>query len=77
MNLLEARGFRVQQLSFVPQTFENISRSQPALIATVRPLLRRGVSAAAKLPVLRAFVSVSTLLIATKGTPKGNGPSGA
>ena len=67
--LVEARGFRVQQLSFVPQTYENISRSQPVLIKALRPVLRRGVSAAAKLPLVRAFVSVSTLLIATKGMP--------
>ena len=73
LGLLEARGFRVQQLRFVPQTFENISGSQPRLIQAVRPLLRRGVSAAAKVPLVRALVSVSTLLIATKGAPKENG----
>ncbi len=72
MSLLEARGFHVQRLSFVPQTLENISGSQPVLIKTVRPLLRHGVSAAAKLPLVRAFVSVSTLFIATKGIAKGN-----
>src|SRR5271166_2540599 len=65
-HLLEAHGFRVQQLGFVPQTFENISQSQPALIGPVRPLLRHGVAAAAKLPLIRAFVSVSTFLMATK-----------
>jgi len=64
--LLEAHGFRVQQLSFVPQTFENVSRSQPALIRVSAPLLRSAASAGAKLTLLRAFVSVSTFLIATK-----------
>ena len=65
--LLEAHGFRVQQLGFVPQTFENISQSQPALIGPLRPLLRRGVAVAAKVPLIRGFVSVSTFLMATKG----------
>ena len=73
MRLLEAHGFRVQQSSFVPQTLENISGSQPALIRAARPLLRSGVSVAAKLPLVRAFVSVSTLLIATKDASERNG----
>jgi ubiquinone/menaquinone biosynthesis C-methylase UbiE len=64
--LLESHGFCIQQLGFVPQTFENISRSQPALIGPMRPLLRGGVAAAAKLPLIRVFVSVSTFLMATK-----------
>lgn len=66
MNLLQAHGFRVQQLGFVPQTLENISHSQPRFVGALRPVLRRGISAAAKLPFPRVFVSVSTLLTATK-----------
>jgi ubiquinone/menaquinone biosynthesis C-methylase UbiE len=66
VRLLEAHGFRIQQLNFVPQTFENISHSQPALIRAGRPLFRRSVSAAAKLPLIRVFVSVSTFLVTTK-----------
>jgi SAM-dependent methyltransferase len=64
--LLEAHGFRVQQLGFVPQTFENISKSQPALIGAIGPLLRQVVLIGAKVPLIRAFISVSTFLVATK-----------
>jgi ubiquinone/menaquinone biosynthesis C-methylase UbiE len=72
-NLLRRHGFRIQQVGFLPQTFENISGSQPTLITAVLPLLRRWVSAAAKLPFVQAFVSVSILLIATKNLPTPNG----
>jgi len=64
--LLEEHGFGIQECRSVPQTFENISGSQPALVRTLRPLLRSGMSAAANLPVLRALVSVSTFLVASK-----------
>ena len=64
--LLQTHGFQLQHLGFLPQTFENISGSQPAPIRAASPLLRGGISAAAKLPLIRALVSVSTFLVATK-----------
>jgi ubiquinone/menaquinone biosynthesis C-methylase UbiE len=64
--LLEAHGFRVQRWDFVPQTFENISGAQPALIKAFQPLLRSSISGASKLPLIRAFVSVSTFLVASR-----------
>jgi ubiquinone/menaquinone biosynthesis C-methylase UbiE len=65
VKLLRQHGFQVQEKSFVQQTFENISGSQPAVIKTVRPVISKAVSMCGKIPILKAFVSVSSFFVAT------------
>jgi SAM-dependent methyltransferase len=62
--LLERHGFRVEQRAFVQQTFENISGVQPHAVKSLRPLLRHGFRFLGKIPGMRAFVSVSSFLVA-------------
>jgi hypothetical protein len=69
--LLRQYGFRVQQQAFVQQTFENISRAQPWFVKVARPGLRLAVRVLGKIPVLRAFVSVSSFFVATAAPPIG------
>ena len=63
--LVRAAGFRVLETKYVWQTFENISRRQPALISFLRPALRKVASIAERVPVLRAL-GVSQVVIARK-----------
>jgi ubiquinone/menaquinone biosynthesis C-methylase UbiE len=65
VKLLRQHGFQVREQAFVQQTFENISGSQPAVIKAVRPVLSKAVSICGKLPILQAFVSVSSFVVAT------------
>jgi ubiquinone/menaquinone biosynthesis C-methylase UbiE len=63
-NLLQRYGFHVQERRFVQQTFENISGAQPRLVRTLRPALQQVVRTLGNIPVLRAFVSVSSFFVA-------------
>jgi len=65
VKLLRQHGFQVREKSFVQQTFENISGSQPAVIKILRPALSKAVSICGKIPILQAFVSVSSFFVAT------------
>jgi ubiquinone/menaquinone biosynthesis C-methylase UbiE len=69
--LLRQYGFHVQQRAFVQQTFENISGAQPWLVKSARPGLRLAVRLLGKIPVLRAFVSVSSFFVASVDAPMG------
>lgn len=63
--LLARNGFRVEQRSFVQQTFENISGAQPKAVGYLQPLLRHTLRFLGKVPGMRAFVSVSSFVVAT------------
>jgi ubiquinone/menaquinone biosynthesis C-methylase UbiE len=63
--LLVRAGFRIESTSYVWQTFENISGSQPGWMGAVKPLLRRFALALERTPFLRRF-GVSQVLIATR-----------
>ena len=61
--LLQQHGFQVWRRMFVQQTFENISGVQPRIVRALRPVLRYTVHALGKIPILRAFVSVSSFFV--------------
>jgi len=58
-------GFKIIHTDYLWQTFENLSGSQPGLIRTFRPLLRKASSFFEKVPVLRSF-GVSQVIFAEK-----------
>ncbi len=58
-------GFEIVHRTYMWQTFENISGSQPPLIRVMRPLFRRISSALQHIPGLRAF-GVSQVIFARK-----------
>jgi ubiquinone/menaquinone biosynthesis C-methylase UbiE len=74
--LLQLYGFQVRQKAFVQQTFENISGAQPLLVKAARPALRLAVRMLGKMPVLRAFVSVSSFFVASADAPMGRQMAG-
>jgi SAM-dependent methyltransferase len=59
-------GFTITDSSYVWQTFENISGTQPRWLAPVVPLLRRAASVLQEVPVLRSF-GVSQVVVARRG----------
>jgi ubiquinone/menaquinone biosynthesis C-methylase UbiE len=61
--LLTTSGFQIESTTFIWQTFENISGTQPRWMALCRPWLRTISSALEKTPLLRAF-GVSQVVIA-------------
>jgi SAM-dependent methyltransferase len=63
--LLQRHNFRVQKRTFVQQTFENVSRAQPWLVRVASPVLQQSVRILGKIPIVRAFVSVSSFFVAT------------
>ena len=69
--LLRQHGFRVLQRAFVQQTFENISGAQPWVVKAARPGLRLAVRMLGKIPVVRAFVSVTSFFVASAEAPSG------
>lgn len=64
--LLRRYGFRIERQTFVPQTFENISRSQPAAIRVLAPALQGAMQMFSEVPGVRAFTSVSSFVIAVR-----------
>jgi ubiquinone/menaquinone biosynthesis C-methylase UbiE len=58
-------GFEVTHRTYMWQTFENISGSQPRLIRVLSPLLRQVSFALKRIPLLRAF-GVSQVIFAKK-----------
>lgn len=62
--LLESAGFTIARTSYLWQTFENISGSQPAWMAAAAPVLRRIAAACARTPGIRTL-GVSQVLLAT------------
>lgn len=62
--LLEQHGFKVEQRAFVQQTFENISGAQPRTVQRLRPMLRHSFRCLGRIPVMRAFISVSSFMVA-------------
>ncbi len=63
--LVREAGFEIVRTEYLWQTFENISGTQPALVRSLRPLLRRIVGISEKVPGIRAF-GVSQVIVASK-----------
>ena len=63
--LLRAAGFAIARTSYLWQTFENISGTQPRWLAPVVPLLRRVAAVLQATPVVRAF-GVSQVIVTTR-----------
>lgn len=61
--LIERAGFTVERTSYLWQTFENISGSQPAWMGAVAPLLRRISAVCERTPGVRTL-GVSQILLA-------------
>lgn len=64
--LVRRAGFEVVRTGYVAQTFENVSGTQPAPIRALRPLLRGVVGLGEALPIVRAALSVSQMIVARK-----------
>jgi ubiquinone/menaquinone biosynthesis C-methylase UbiE len=63
--LVRDAGFRILETGFVAQTFENVSGRQAGLLRRSSPALRAIAGWAERRPGLRAFASVSQIIIAT------------
>lgn len=63
--LISGNGFRILNLNYVWQTFENISGHQPQAITVLKPLLRRVSSILEQTPIIRRF-GVSQIIVAQK-----------
>ena len=66
--LVAEAGFTITHTDYVWQTFEGISRHQPAFITRFRPLLLRASSVLEQVPLARSFgASLVNRLIASQG----------
>ena len=63
--LIANAGFEIEMTTFVWQTFENISGSQPQIVRVLSPLLRSVSSLCERTPIIRSF-GASQVIIATK-----------
>ncbi|MQA28765.1 MAG: methyltransferase domain-containing protein [Luteitalea sp.] len=63
--LVTDAGFTIIEINYVWQTFEAISRNQPALIAVLAPALRRMANVLERVPVVRSF-GTSQVIVARK-----------
>jgi ubiquinone/menaquinone biosynthesis C-methylase UbiE len=64
-SMVRAAGFQITDRTWIWQTFENISKSQAALIRTARPVLRRIANTCERTLFVRRF-GVSQVIVATK-----------
>ncbi len=67
-SLVEMHGFEVSSHSFVWQTFENISGSQPLVIRKCRTMLRFVANALERTPFLRRFGTSQAIVAKKKGS---------
>jgi ubiquinone/menaquinone biosynthesis C-methylase UbiE len=63
--LIKKAGFRIVHVDYVWQTLENISGTQPGIVAPFRLILRKIFAIMEKIPVIRIF-GVSQVIIAQK-----------
>jgi ubiquinone/menaquinone biosynthesis C-methylase UbiE len=61
---LRAAGLTIHHTSFITQTLENISGTQPRLLAAAAPALRVVLAQLERVPGINAFVSVSQVIAA-------------
>jgi len=61
---LRAAGLTIHHTSFITQTLENISGTQPRLLAAAAPALRNVLGLLERVPGVNAFVSVSQVIAA-------------
>lgn len=64
-SIVRAAGFKIVDRNWIWQTFENISRSQPALIRVLRPVLRTIANTCERIPFVRRF-GVTQVIVAVK-----------
>lgn len=67
--ILQCHGFHVKQQTFLQQTFENISGAQPRFVRNTRPVMQLAIRTLARIPIMRAFVSASSFLVAVTDLP--------
>jgi SAM-dependent methyltransferase len=65
-SLVRSAGFELVERTWMWQTFENISGSQPLAIRVMRPLLRRIADTLERVPLIQRL-GVSQVLVARKG----------
>ena len=63
--IVRAAGFKIIDRSWIWQTFENISRSQPTAIRMARPVLRTIANTCERTPVIRRF-GMTQVIVATR-----------
>ncbi len=68
--LVKEAGFTIVATDYVWQTFEAISRHQPALITAMAPLLRRTANLLERVPVIRSFGASQVIVARKSGTTR-------